>query len=174
MVVHRMTQQIENNGVGGVLTPKSGLPNLYKYPLHDASANHSCQIGNMQILQFLGIEFGLRRSSSDEYMAICTPHHLIIDETRFHALVQHQNQCWKCPLTIFGPQFSYLRHAPFDHVLFPIHSPSPSPGFWDMLSFGTTCHAVAPPCLSTRTRSDRHFPGLAGACARGGGGYLHL
>ena len=62
------------------------------------------------------------------------------------------------------------RHAPFDCVLFPIHSPSPSPGFRDMLSFGTTRRAVASPCLSTRTRSDRHFPNLAGACARGGGG----
>ena len=30
--------------------------------------------------------------------------------------------------------------------------------------------AVAPPCLSTKTRSNRHFPNLAGACARGGGG----
>ena len=63
-------------------------------------------------------------------------------------------------------------HAPFDRVLFPIRSPSPSPGFWDMLSFGTTRWAVAPPYLSTRTRSDRHFPDLAGACARGGGGWL--
>ena len=42
-------------------------------------------------------------------------------------------------------------------------------GFWDMLSFGTARRAVAPPCLSTRTWSDRHFPDLAGACARGGG-----
>ena len=39
-----------------------------------------------------------------------------------------------------------------------------------MLSFGTTRRAVAPPCLSTRIRSDRHFPDLAGACARAGGG----
>ena len=38
-----------------------------------------------------------------------------------------------------------------------------------MLSFGTERRAVAPPCLSTRTRSDRHFPDLAGACARGRG-----
>ena len=43
-----------------------------------------------------------------------------------------------------------------------------------MLSFGTVRRAVAPPCLSTRTRSDRHFPGLAGACARGGGSYDHM
>ena len=39
-----------------------------------------------------------------------------------------------------------------------------------MLSFGNAHRAVAPACLSTRTRSDRHFPDLAGACARGGGG----
>ena len=39
-----------------------------------------------------------------------------------------------------------------------------------MLPFGTACRAVAPPCLSTKTRSDRHFPDLAGACARGGRG----
>ena len=39
-----------------------------------------------------------------------------------------------------------------------------------MLSFGIARRAVALPCLSTRTRSDRHFPDLAGACARGGGG----
>ena len=38
-----------------------------------------------------------------------------------------------------------------------------------MLSFGTVRRAVAPPCLSTRTRSDRHFADLAGACAMGGG-----
>ena len=60
-------------------------------------------------------------------------------------------------------------HAPFDCVLFPIRSPSPSPGFWDMLSFGTVHRAVAPPCLSTRTLFDRHFPDLAGACGGGGG-----
>ena len=36
-----------------------------------------------------------------------------------------------------------------------------------MLSFGTAPRTVAPPCLSTRTRSDRHFPDLAGACAKG-------
>ena len=39
-----------------------------------------------------------------------------------------------------------------------------------MLSFGIARRAVALPCLSTRTRSDRHFPDLAGACARGGRG----
>ena len=32
--------------------------------------------------------------------------------------------------------------------------------------------SLNPPCLSTRTRSDRHFPDQAGACARGGGGCL--
>ena len=39
--------------------------------------------------------------------------------------------------------------------------------------FGTVRRAVAPPCLSTRTRSDSHFPDLAGACARGGGYTAH-
>ena len=39
-----------------------------------------------------------------------------------------------------------------------------------MLSFGIARRTVALPCLSTRTRSDRHFPDLAGACARGGRG----
>ena len=34
--------------------------------------------------------------------------------------------------------------------------------------FGTARRALAPPCLSTRTRSDRHFPDFAGACTRGG------
>ena len=41
-----------------------------------------------------------------------------------------------------------------------------------MLSVGTARCAVALPCLSTRTRSDRHFPDLAGACAKGGGGTI--
>ena len=36
--------------------------------------------------------------------------------------------------------------------------------------FGTCFLLVAPPCLSTRTQSDRHFRDLVGACARGGGG----
>ena len=36
-----------------------------------------------------------------------------------------------------------------------------------MLSFSIARRAVAPPCPSTRIRSDRHFPDLAGACARG-------
>ena len=82
--------------------------------------------------------------------------------------------CWEDVLDL-----KYMRngheiehHAPFDRVLFPIRSPSPSPGFRDMLSFGTARCAVAPPCLSTRTQSDRHFPDLAGACARRGGGYM--
>ena len=39
-----------------------------------------------------------------------------------------------------------------------------------MRSFGTACRALALRCLSTGTRSDRHFPDFPGACARGGGG----
>ena len=35
------------------------------------------------------------------------------------------------------PGHEIEHHAPFDRVLFPIRSPSPSPGFRDMLSFGT-------------------------------------
>ena len=43
-----------------------------------------------------------------------------------------------------------------------------------MHSFGTTRHAA--PCLSTRTRSDRHFLEFPGACAREGvwGGYHYV
>ena len=41
-----------------------------------------------------------------------------------------------------------------------------------MRSFGTTRHA--PPCLSTRTRADRHFLEFPGACAREGVGGLPL
>ena len=43
-------------------------------------------------------------------------------------------------------------------------------GFRDMCSFGTARCALAPPCLSTGTRSDCHVPHFPGACARGGGG----
>ena len=32
-----------------------------------------------------------------------------------------------------------------------------------MRSFGAACPALAPPCLSTRTRSDHHFPEFPGA-----------
>ena len=39
-----------------------------------------------------------------------------------------------------------------------------------MRSFGTARCAVAPACLSTRTRSDRRFPEPSGACGKGGGG----
>ena len=44
-----------------------------------------------------------------------------------------------------------------------------------MLSFGTARRAVAPPCLSTRTRSDRHFlTWLVLAQGGGGGGGMGL